>query len=64
MPFSVPDFNPPPTPEPITLVATPGNGDVLWNRPIFKAPPLEECMRALDAKLIAQELRAVGSVQR
>lgn len=34
--------------------------DVQWNRPIFKAPPLEPLLRGFDVAVITQELRRVG----
>lgn len=34
--------------------------DVLWNRPVFKAPPLEPLLRGFDASAFAEELRRVG----
>lgn len=34
--------------------------DVLWNRPIFKAPPLEVHPQAFDATIFAQDLRRIG----
>jgi hypothetical protein len=41
MPFDVPQFRPPPLPEPNPVVRVMQREDVQWNRPIFKAPPLE-----------------------
>lgn len=41
MPFDVPQFRPPPLPEPTPVVRVVQREDVQWNRPIFKAPPLE-----------------------
>ena len=34
--------------------------DVLWNRPVFKAPPLEPLLRGFDASSFAEELRRFG----
>jgi hypothetical protein len=39
--FPVPQFRPPPLPEPAPVVRIVAREDVQWNRPIFKAPPLE-----------------------
>lgn len=64
MPFPIPSFNPPPLPEPQATVRAVAREDVQWNRPIFKAPPLEYFLRGFDAKLFAQELRTVGLEQR
>jgi hypothetical protein len=64
MSFPIPSFNPPPPADPHADVRTVAREDVQWNRPIFKAPPLEYFLRGFDAKLFAQELRSVGLVQR
>lgn len=64
MPFSLPSFTPPPAPEPHAQVRTVAREDVQWNRPIFKAPPLEFFLRGIDAKMFARELRSVGLAQR
>lgn len=64
MPFPIPSFNPPPAPEPHAQVRTVAREDVQWNRPIFKAPPLELFLRGIDVRLFAQDLRSIGSVQR
>ena len=34
--------------------------DVLWNRPIFKAPPLELNPDTFDVETFAQEVRRIG----
>ena len=34
--------------------------DVLWNRPVFKAPPLEPLLRGFNASIFAEEFRRVG----
>ena len=38
--------------------------DVLWNRPVFKAPPLQLHPEAFDADRFAQDLQRVGLSQR
>lgn len=38
--------------------------DVIWDRPIFKAPPLEPLLGDLDALAIARELRRVSLLNR
>jgi hypothetical protein len=38
--------------------------DVLWNRPVFKAPPLELHPQAFDARIFAEDLQRIGLVQR
>lgn len=40
MPFPVPNLPQPPVSIPLALVRTNARGDILWNRPVFKAPPL------------------------
>lgn len=38
--------------------------DVMWNRPIFKAPPLRLHPEAFDATRFARDLCRIGMVQR
>jgi hypothetical protein len=38
------------------MVRTATREDVLWNRPVFKAPPLQFHPQAFDASRFAQEL--------
>lgn len=38
------------------MVRTATREDVLWDRPVFKAPPLRLDPKALDATRVAQEL--------
>ena len=38
--------------------------DVLWNRPVFKAPPLQLHPQAFDARIFAEDLKRIGLVQR
>lgn len=64
MQFPVPNFHPKPAPEPPAMVRTVAREDVLWNRPIFKAPPLQLHPQAFDATIFAQDLRRVGLGQR
>lgn len=47
-------------PEPPAMVRTAMREDVLWNRPIFKAPPLEFHPQAFDATQFAQDLPRSG----
>jgi len=56
MPFPVPHFHPKPEAEPPAMVRTATREDVLWNRPVFKAPPLRLHPQAFDAQRFAQEL--------
>jgi hypothetical protein len=60
MHFPVPDFPPKPVAEPPALVRTVTREDVQWNRPVFKAPPLEHFLQALDTSIFAEEFRRVG----
>jgi hypothetical protein len=63
MHFPVPDFHPKPAPEPPAppaMVRSAAREDVLWNRPIFKAPPLELHPQAFDATAFAAEFRQIG----
>ncbi len=41
MPLPIPFSRPPVAPEPPALVRLVTREDVMWNRPVFKAPPLE-----------------------
>ena len=61
MSFPIPSFNPPPLPEPQATVRVVAREDVQWNRPIFKAPPLELFLRGFDARALAQELRSINA---
>jgi len=55
----VPHFRPNPAPEPPAMVRVAGREDVQWNRPIFKAPPLELSPHISPAKL-AEDLRRIA----
>ena len=46
------------------MVSTVQRGDVLWNRPVFKAPPLQVHPQAFDATIFAADLRRIGMVQK
>jgi hypothetical protein len=50
-------------PQPPADVRQVNRGDVLWNRPIFKAPPLNVKPPRLDATIFGQDLRRIGPVQ-
>jgi len=39
------------------MVSVVSRGDVMWNRPVFKAPPLVITPPTLDPKSVAEELR-------
>jgi hypothetical protein len=64
MHFPVPDLQQNPAPVPPAMVRTVAREDVQWNRPIFKAPPLDLHVQAFDAAILAQELRRFGLGQR
>lgn len=51
------DYRPERNPEPPALVSVVSRADVMWNRPVFKAPPLDITPPTLDAKSVAEELR-------
>ena len=42
------------------MVRTVGREDAMWDRPVFKAPPLELPPRLLDARKLAEDLRQVS----
>ena len=46
------------------MVRTATREDVQWNRPVFKAPPLELHPQAFDATIFAADLRRIGLGQR
>lgn len=64
MHFPIPQLTHPVTTNVTAIVQAAARADVTWNRPIFKAPPLERYFQGLDARRLAQELRSVGLVQR
>jgi len=64
MHFPVPNFHPKSEPEPPAMVRTVAREDVQWNRPVFKAPPLELHPQAFDATIFGQDLRRIGLGQR
>ncbi len=55
MHFPPPDLPPERTPEPPALVSVVARSDVMWNRPIFKAPPL--VVNPPQPKDVVEELR-------
>ena len=50
--------------EPPAMVRTVGREDVLWNRPVFKAPRLELHLKQLDAERLAEDLRQISRFRR
>ncbi len=64
MHFPVPHFRSPPVPEPPAQITLVTPSDVQWSRPIFKAPPITLNPKAIDAALLAADLRRIGLVTR
>jgi hypothetical protein len=64
MHFPIPHHQPKPEPYRPAMVQTIAREDVLWNRPVFKAPPLELHPQAFDATIFAADLRRLGFAQR
>ena len=60
MPFPVPPFRAQMPSEPPAMVRTVGREDAMWDRPVFKAPPLELPPRLLDARKLAEDLWQVS----
>lgn len=58
MPLPIPNVPPPSPPAIVRALAL---RDVVWNRPIFKAPPIR--VPAPDHKRIAQDLQRIGLVR-
>ncbi len=59
----IPHLPPDSTPSNSLVVQAPVR-DVMWDRPIFKAPPLEPLIRDIDALAIARDLRRVSLLNR
>jgi hypothetical protein len=57
MHLPIPNLQPERSPEPPAMVHVVSREDVLWNRWVFKAPPLEVTPPKVDAKAIAEEFR-------
>lgn len=49
-------------PEPPAMIRSVTREDVLWNRPVFKAPPLNP--KNFDARIFAEDLQRIGLVHR
>src|SRR5689334_5026446 len=49
-------------PEPPAMVSSVTREDVMWDRPVFKAPPLNP--KIFDARIFAEDLQRIGLVQR
>jgi hypothetical protein len=60
MNIPIPHFRPTPIPDnPPAMVRVMGREDVLWNRPIFKAPPLE-LNPLINPLQLAEDLRRIA----
>jgi hypothetical protein len=57
MAFPIPLSRPPIAPEPPALVRSVKREDVLWNRPVFKAPPLVVRPPLEDIAVFTSDLR-------
>ena len=64
MHLPTPDFRPERTPEPPAMVSVVSRSDVTWNRPVFKAPPLDIVSPAVDPRSVAEELRRAVRLER
>jgi len=60
MHFPIPPYHPKPVPEPPAIFRAAARADVIWDRPIFKAPPLQLPPHAFNAVVLAQELPRAG----
>jgi hypothetical protein len=49
---------------PTAMVRAIEREDVLWDRPVFKAPPLEPQLRHLNVRAYAEDLRRIGLANR
>jgi len=59
-----PYIRPQPATEPPALVRVISREDVLWNRPVFRAPPLRVQPPTLDVAIFAADLRRSDLVER
>lgn len=64
MSLPVPQFRPPPLPEPTPAVRVIAREDIPWNRPIFKAPSLEVQPWLFEPTALAEDLRRIGLGER
>ena len=60
MHLPVPNIHPKAAAEPPAMVRAATRADVLWDRPIFKAPPLDTRPSTLNPAALAEELRRIG----
>jgi hypothetical protein len=64
MHFPVPAFRQQNPPEPPADVRHMSRSDVLWDRPIFKAPPIRLNPKIIDPRVVAADLLSVARVER
>jgi hypothetical protein len=64
MSLPLPQFRPPALPEPTPIVRVVAREDVMWDRPIFRAPLLEVLPVPLPGWNLASELSPLGAFQR
>jgi hypothetical protein len=65
MPFvPLPMIRPQQAAEPPQMVRQVGREDVLWDRPVFKAPPLKFSLSHREVQAFAEDLRRIGSGNR
>jgi hypothetical protein len=64
MHFPVPHHRLQLAPEPPADVRMVSNADVQWDRPVFKAPPIQLNPKVVDATSFAEDLRRIGLVGR
>ena len=62
--FPLPPITPLPAREPPPMVRNEGREDVSWDRPIFRAPPLEFFLKPIDAQTYAADLRRIRRGER
>lgn len=60
MTLPAPNLHSDPVREPPAIVQMVTREDVVWNRPVFKAPPLELQFEKFDATVFAEELVRIG----
>jgi len=62
MPLAIPVHSAPPAESPSAIVRTLSREDMLWNRPIFKAPPLTVIPPVADLLELERAVRKPSAV--
>lgn len=62
MPFPVPYHDSPPEQAPVAIVRVLNREDIQWNRPLFKAPPLEIIPPVADVEELARAVRKPNAI--